>query len=144
MTRFSVVGYSLGGVLLRYLIGILESRGFFDTVTPVNFTTFATPHVGLVRMNNFFSKLSFRLGPKMLSRTGPQLYGRDQWTGSKDGKPLLEAMVEPGGVFYRALEKFERRSLYGSAYGDKMVSYTTALMEEDDPFWSYETNGMSL
>ena len=45
--RFSLVGYSLGGLVARYTAGLLESKGFFEKVKPVTFTTFATPHLGV-------------------------------------------------------------------------------------------------
>jgi Putative serine esterase (DUF676) len=33
--RFSMVGYSLGGLVGRYALGLLDSQGFFDQITPV-------------------------------------------------------------------------------------------------------------
>jgi hypothetical protein len=33
--RFSMVGYSLGGLVARYAIGLLHSKGFFERITPV-------------------------------------------------------------------------------------------------------------
>ena len=45
-TAISLVAYSLGGLVSRYAIGALYRRGVFDTVTPLNFITFATPHLG--------------------------------------------------------------------------------------------------
>ncbi|TKA21775.1 hypothetical protein B0A50_08696 [Salinomyces thailandicus] len=44
--QFSIIGYSMGGLIARYAIGLLYQNGFFDGVEPVNFTTFATPHLG--------------------------------------------------------------------------------------------------
>lgn len=38
--------YSLGGLVARYLVGLLYERKFFETVEPVNFTTFASPAIG--------------------------------------------------------------------------------------------------
>lgn len=35
VTKISVVGYSLGGLVARYTVGLLESRGFFENVKPV-------------------------------------------------------------------------------------------------------------
>src|ERR1700761_505842 len=43
ITRFSIIGYSLGGFVARYAIGLLYHKGLFDKITPVNFTTFASP-----------------------------------------------------------------------------------------------------
>ena len=33
--RISLVGYSLGGLISRYAIGLLDSKGFFDKIKPV-------------------------------------------------------------------------------------------------------------
>ena len=53
---------------------ILYERKFFETVTPVNFNTIATPHIGLIKYRSWFSELTFFLGPRLLSRTGEQFY----------------------------------------------------------------------
>ncbi len=45
--KISIVGYSLGGLVARYTIGLLYSKGWFERMKPVNFTTFATPHLGV-------------------------------------------------------------------------------------------------
>ncbi len=102
MTRFSVTGYSLGGLIARYVVGyvvrivtspilhhglrvhgvqvahachsILLQRGFFENVTPVNLNTIATPHIGLPKYPTVISSLFSYLGPKLLSRTGEQFY----------------------------------------------------------------------
>ncbi|KIM26151.1 hypothetical protein M408DRAFT_330730 [Serendipita vermifera MAFF 305830] len=142
VTRFSAVGYSMGGLLVRYMIGILNQRKFFEHVRPINFTTFAAPNIGLVRTGTVVSKLEFKIMPKVMSRTGPQFYGLDSW--SATGQPLIEVLADPKGVFYQGLAKFEHLSLYGSAYGDKTVPYSTALIESKDPFYNHETNGMTI
>lgn len=46
--KLSVVGYSLGGLVARYAIGLLYHKGYFDRLEAVNFTTFVTPHLGTV------------------------------------------------------------------------------------------------
>ena len=94
VTRFSVTGYSLGGLVARYLVGILHQRKFFDEITPVNFCTVATPHIGLPLYRSWRSKLFHLLGPRLLSRTGEQFYSVDKW--SAKGRPLLEVMADPG------------------------------------------------
>jgi triacylglycerol esterase/lipase EstA (alpha/beta hydrolase family) len=33
--RFSLVGYSLGGLVSRYAVGLLDSKGFFEKIKPV-------------------------------------------------------------------------------------------------------------
>ena len=89
-------------------------RGFFDKVTPVNFNTAATPHIGLPRYRTVISGLFAFFGPRLLSRTGEQFYAVrpalvapaehgsyevlsiyqvDKW--SQTGRPLLEVMADP-------------------------------------------------
>ena len=50
--RLSIVGYSLGGLVARYAIGLLFHKGYFDRLEPVNFTTFVTPHLGMLKYNH--------------------------------------------------------------------------------------------
>lgn len=38
--KFSILGYSLGGLISRYAIGVLYYEGYFEKVLPVNFITF--------------------------------------------------------------------------------------------------------
>jgi len=119
VTRFSISGYSLGGLLARYVIGALYANKFFDTIEPVNFTTIATPHLGIPKYPSFFStmvrhfssfhlRISFhvriayttllsfqgtQIGPRLLGRTGLQFYGVDKSNGP-DSRPLLEIMAD--------------------------------------------------
>ena len=115
VTRFSLTGYSLGGLIARYVIGcvhvhsgssvrktndhncrILKQKGFFENVEPMNFNTIATPHIGLLRSDTFMGSLFSTLGPKLLSRTGKQLYCADSWIAS--GRPLLDVMADPSSL----------------------------------------------
>lgn len=83
----------MGGLIARYLLGILYTRNFFDSVAPVNFTTFATPHVGIPRYPGFLSSVVSTAGPRMLSVTGEQFFHTDSW--SNTGRPLLSVMADP-------------------------------------------------
>jgi triacylglycerol esterase/lipase EstA (alpha/beta hydrolase family) len=94
LTKISVTGYSLGGVIARYVLGVLHQRGFFDSVRPVNFNTLATPHIGLPRYDTVLGKLFRTLGPKLLSKTGTQFYATDEWGPRK--RPIVEVMADPG------------------------------------------------
>ena len=73
---------------------MLHQRKFFDKVTPMNFVTVATPHIGLIQFPGFRSRMFAFLGPRLLSRTGKQFYAVDEWSAS--GRPLLEVMADPG------------------------------------------------
>ncbi|KAG6807867.1 hypothetical protein H0H92_006162 [Tricholoma furcatifolium] len=116
VSKFSVTGYSLGGLIGRYAIGILQQRGFFKNVEPVNFNTMATPHIGLPRYHSFFSTLTTSLGPKLLSRSGEQLYLTDKWSATR--RALLEVMADPAAlerIFYQALQLFQQIRIYANA-----------------------------
>lgn len=115
---FSVMGYSVGGrecalyylptvvpltiarlsVIARYLIGLLHSRdpSFFVKHRPVNFTTLATPHVGIVKYRGkFWQWVAVKWGYSLLGRTGDQLYTWDKYS-AQDERPLLEVMSDSG------------------------------------------------
>jgi poly(3-hydroxyalkanoate) synthetase len=45
--KLSLVGYSLGGLVARYAVGLLNSKGVFDTITPV----VSPPHLFTTKTN---------------------------------------------------------------------------------------------
>ncbi|KDQ13987.1 hypothetical protein BOTBODRAFT_33099 [Botryobasidium botryosum FD-172 SS1] len=141
VTRISVAGYSLGGLLSRYVIGILHSRKFFEKVKPINFNTFASPHIGLPRYPSLLSSIVSAVGSRLLSRTGEQFYGTDRWSG---GKPLLEIMSETNSVFYEALNLFPQLTIYANAVHDTTVPYITAAIDTVDPFVDHEKRGLTV
>lgn len=49
VVKVSFIGYSLGGLILRYAAGKLLVMGVFNTVKPMNFISIATPHLGSFR-----------------------------------------------------------------------------------------------
>ncbi|KAJ7442260.1 DUF676-domain-containing protein [Mycena latifolia] len=142
VTRFSITGYSLGGLVSRYVVGVLRQRGFFDNVVPVNFNTIATPHIGLPRYQSFFSSVASVLGPRLLSRTGEQFYCADKW--SAKGRPLLEVMADPDRIFYQALAAFETIHIYANSIRDRTVPYVTAAIEIDDVFADQVSSGLEI
>ncbi|KDQ61438.1 hypothetical protein JAAARDRAFT_123313 [Jaapia argillacea MUCL 33604] len=142
VVKFSITGYSLGGLVARYVVGVLHQRKFFENITPVNFNTFATPHIGLLRYPSFISSVLSTLGPKLLSRTGEQFYGVDRW--SARGRPLLDVLADPDRIFYQALTLFPQITIYANAVNDTTVPYATAAIEFSDPFVEHETNGISI
>ena len=83
----------MGGLIARYLLGILHARNFFDAIIPVNFTTFATPHVGIPRYPSLVLSIASKVGPRMLSKSGEQFFHADSW--SDTGRPLLTVMADP-------------------------------------------------
>ncbi|KAK2463558.1 hypothetical protein APHAL10511_004309 [Amanita phalloides] len=140
--RLSITGYSLGGLIGRYVVGILYQKGFFERVEPVNFNTFATPHLGLPRYPSILSRVFYHLGPKLLSRTGEQFYCVDRW--SPKGRPLLDIMADPEQAFYKGLASFKQIRIYANVVHDLTVPYLTSAIELVDPFIDYEKSGMAV
>ncbi|KAL4065872.1 DUF676-domain-containing protein [Scleroderma citrinum] len=140
--RFSVMGYSLGGLVARYVVGILHQNKFFDTITPVNFNTVATPHIGVPKFPTAMSTISSYVGRNFLSRTGEQFFCTDKW--SPKGRPLVEVLGDPEYIFYQALLLFKNISIYANTINDRTVPYVTAAIEPTDPFSEYRTNGVEI
>ena len=137
VTKISIVGYSLGGLIARYVVGLLYQNGIFDTITPINFTTFATPHLGVRTPSlGYRSRIWNTIGARTLSTSGQQMFLIDDFRGS--GKCLLTLLAEPGSVFMRGLARFEKRSLYANTQNDRSVPFYTAGISRTDPFVDLE------
>lgn len=86
--KLSIAGYSLGGLVARYAIGLLYHKGYFEDgkIEPVNFTTFVTPHLGVrTPLLGFHNHLWNVLGARTLSMSGRQLFMIDSFR--ETGKP---------------------------------------------------------
>ncbi|KAI9886240.1 MAG: hypothetical protein M1823_001975 [Watsoniomyces obsoletus] len=137
ITKLSLVGYSLGGLVARYAIGLLYSRGLFDKIEPVNFTTFATPHLGARTPKlGFLGKLFNELGSRTLSTSGRQLFITDSFRDT--GRPLLVLLAERNSIFMRGLAGFKRRTLYANIINDRSAPYYTTAVSAVDPFVDLE------
>jgi hypothetical protein len=144
--KLSMVGYSLGGLVARYTAGLLEAKGYFtvsdddsedtktiQTLTPINFTTFATPHLGVRSPQKGLINQAFNvLGARTLSVSGQQLFLIDSFR--QTGKPLLEAMTQPDSVFVKALARFRRRTCYANIVNDRSATFYTTSISRTDPF----------
>ena len=128
--KISFVGYSMGGLIARYAVGLLQHNGYLDIMEPVNFTTFATPHLGAeVTILGGMNGLLDNAVSRRLSVTGSQLFLVDEHLGTR--RPLLSLMAEEGSVFDEGLRRFRRRTAYGNVVGDYCVPYSTAALEPD-------------
>ncbi|EKD17015.1 uncharacterized protein L3040_000457 [Drepanopeziza brunnea f. sp. 'multigermtubi'] len=133
ITRISLVGYSLGGLVARYAVGLLDSKGFFKSIKPVNFTTFATPHLGVRSpLRGWHNHVWNVLGARTLSASGRQLFTIDKFR--ETGMPLLEVLADPKSIFIKGLAKFERRTLYTNIVNDRSAVYYTTGISKTDPF----------
>ncbi|KAF9138733.1 hypothetical protein BG015_002277 [Linnemannia schmuckeri] len=139
VAQFSFLGYSLGGLIGRFAMAMLDLEGFFTSteeggrgVEPVYFVTMATPHLGIRQPSRSkFTKVFNFLSARMLSRTGEQLQLVDDYV---DGKPILLVMSEPTSIFIHVLAKFKRRVVYSNVRNDRSVPFWTASFSDADPF----------
>lgn len=131
--KISIIGYSLGGLVARYAAGLLFSKGWFDKLQPVNFTTFASPHLGVRSpLLGFHNHIWNVVGARTLSMSGRQLFTIDRFRDT--GRPLLSVMADPNSIFVRALSSFKNRSLYANIINDRSVVYYSAGISRIDPF----------
>ena len=133
ISKISFVGYSLGGIIARYCIGLFYSRGLFDRLRPINFTAFASPFIGVrVPNNGYHSAVYNTLASQMLSASGRQLFLVDIYRDS--GQPLLEVMTNPNSIFIAGLKRFENRALYANIVNDFIAPWFTTSSTNTDPF----------
>lgn len=131
--KISVIGYSLGGLIARYAIGLLYHKGVFEKIQPVNFTTFATPHLGVrTPLKGYAGHIWNVLGARTLSMSGRQLFGIDKFRDT--GRSLLAVLADPDSIFIQGLAQFQHRSLYANVQNDRTVTYYTAGISQTDPF----------
>ncbi|KAJ9479946.1 Lipid droplet phospholipase 1 [Pseudozyma hubeiensis] len=99
--RISLIGYSLGGLVIRYAAGVMYADGFFGSgegekrqktngvqggkvlsfksrPVPASMSTIATPHLGVTLTGSMFSKVAASVGSSNLGRSGKQLYLADR------------------------------------------------------------------
>lgn len=131
--KLSIVGYSLGGLVARYIIGLLYSKGWFERMKPVNFTTFATPHLGVKTplLGVQYKILNF-LGSRTLSTSGRQLFTIDTFRDTS--RPILSVLADPGSIFMLALAQFSHRVLYANIINDRSAPYYTTSISATDPY----------
>ncbi|KAJ3123856.1 hypothetical protein HK098_001601 [Nowakowskiella sp. JEL0407] len=137
-------GYSLGGLINRFAIGKLFDKGFFQSIKPQNFFTIATPHLGVKKKpgsafsyiwNNSVGFFTLRTGAQfVLADTDFPPLGVDNTP-----LPLLMAMCDPRGPFYKALKLFEKRVLFANTRNDFTARFTTSAIESTNKFNKYRT-----
>ena len=133
ITKLSIVGYSLGGLIARYTIGLLYSKRWFERVKPINFTTFATPHLGVkTPLLGIRYKLFNLLGSRTLSTSGRQLFTVDSFRDTD--RPILSILADPGSIFMLALAQFGHRVLYANIINDRSAPYYTTSISVTDPY----------
>jgi hypothetical protein len=98
-----------------------------------NFTTFATPHLGVrTPLRGWHNHVWNVFGARTLSMSGRQLFIIDNFRGT--GRPLLSVLADPDSVFIKGLALFKRRTLYTNIINDRSAVYYTTGISKTDPF----------
>jgi hypothetical protein len=124
ITKISIIGYSLGGIVSRYIIGELEKINIFDHIEPQYFATFATPHVGTWFFKKRFKVLNI-LGSNLIGLVGAQLF-------IKDEEKIFVKLSE--GDYINGLKKFKKRFLFANIRHDRTVNFATSFITDKNPF----------
>ncbi|KAF8314455.1 hypothetical protein DL93DRAFT_2080097, partial [Clavulina sp. PMI_390] len=109
-TRLSLAGYSLGGLIARYAIKMLDDEGYFNEIQPISFTTFASPWIGIPGIDSDIRKTLQSISALGLGRSGEHLFILD---GTEKQSPLLMRLASP--EYTNALSKFQRVDIYANA-----------------------------
>ncbi|SCU86180.1 LAME_0D04852g1_1 [Lachancea meyersii CBS 8951] len=144
VTKFSLCGYSLGGLIARYALGVLHKKQVFkkQDIELLNFTTFCTPHVGVYAPGENIAVKLFNIAvPLVLGNTGKQMFLKDKGQ-LTNGSPLVVSMSMENSVFFKALQEFKNTALYANVINDKRTAWWTAGISRNDPFFEVdEKNG---
>ncbi|KAH8785872.1 putative serine esterase-domain-containing protein [Diaporthe sp. PMI_573] len=133
IAKLSVVGYSLGGLVARYAIGLLFAKGVLDGLECKNFTAFASPFIGVrTPLHGWANNVWNILGARTLSMSGRQLFCIDKFRDT--GRPLLSVLADTNSIFIKGLAKFQRRTLYSNIQNDRSAVYYTTCITKTDPY----------
>ena len=117
--KISFVGYSLGGLIIRYCVGKMYKQGLFHELKPMNFVTIASPHLGVRKPSQFsWNRLLNGAINFFGTRVGPQLTCSDDF---RDGRGLLDIMGDPDHSFWKGLDLFEQKILFANITNDRSV-----------------------
>ncbi|CCT68361.1 related to lipase/serine esterase [Fusarium fujikuroi IMI 58289] len=137
ITKLSIAGYSLGGLVSRYAVGLLYAKGILDDLECMNFTTFASPHLGVrTPLKGWLNNVWNVLGARTLSMSGRQLFTIDKFRDTN--RPLLAVLADPDSIFMSGLKKFKRRTLYTNIVNDRSVVHYTSAITKHDPYTDLE------
>ncbi|KAJ3382125.1 hypothetical protein HDU84_004599 [Entophlyctis sp. JEL0112] len=135
VTHISFIGYSQGGLILRYVIGVLEALDVFNNVAPITFATFATPHLGARRdspqQSALFKSLFNGAAAVFAAQSGAQMMVTD--TSVFRGRAIVNILADPTLPFWKGLARFKRRVCYGNITNDPLVSHKNACFVVTQP-----------
>lgn len=98
-----------------------------------NFTTFATPHLGVRSPARGFKAFVWNvMASRSLSISGREMFAIDTFRDT--GRPVLAVLADPESIFMTGLERFQRRTLYSNITNDMNTDYYTTSIQRSDPF----------
>ncbi|KAM4057764.1 putative serine esterase [Hirsutella rhossiliensis] len=131
--KLSIIGYSLGGLVSRYAVGLLYAKGILDSVECMNFATFASPHLGVrTPLKGWHNHMWNVVGARSLSMSGRQLFTIDRFRDTN--RPLLSVLADPTSIFMLGQRKFKRHTLYTNVVNDRSAVYYTTGIHKTDPY----------
>jgi hypothetical protein len=128
----SFIGYSLGGLILRYAIGKLYLDGVFETVKPLFYISFASPHLGTRKPQSLAGKMFNAAQSIYLVRVGAQFSIRDKEPNLK--RPLLIVMTDPEQCFMKGLKLFSLCVCFANTQNDRSVNFTSSSISLTNPY----------
>ncbi|QLL34890.1 hypothetical protein HG536_0H02650 [Torulaspora globosa] len=135
ITKISIVGYSMGGLIARFVIGKMygEFGKVFRDIEPQIFLTMATPHLGVEFYNlqkstlkGIFQAVIRSLGSSILGKTGREMFI------TNSSNDVLVKLTQ--GEFLDGLSKFKWRAVVANVKNDRTVAFYTSFITDCDPF----------
>jgi hypothetical protein len=114
----SFIGHSFGGILTRYVIGVLQRDGFFEKIKPLLYASISTPHAGVITDKSI---IKFCL-KHITGITGKELICE---------LSTLEMLSQKNSDYLLGLEKFTLKLLYGNLFNDDVIAQTACLYNLD-------------
>lgn len=134
VTKMLVVGYLLGGLIARYVIGELFELGVFEHIVPMVFTTFATPHLGVHFFHDTVAdKMANNLGAAVLGQSGRDMFA------APTPQLVLVQLADPKGPYLQGLAAFKLRILFANVRNDRTVAFYTAYITNHQPFVKWDS-----
>lgn len=130
------VGHSLGGLYIRYAVGLLYETGYLSgpnrLLSPLSYVSVASPHLGSRRpkvgMKSRFIQATLESASMMGSRTICDLLMRD------GPHPLVVTMSEPDSCFMKGLALFRTRTAVSTTHYDQIVPFASAAIMAENPY----------
>lgn len=130
LKRISFVGFSLGGIYVRYAVALLfdAKSGCVGGLVAGRLAIVAAPNLGVrsFGLYRFLPQAFCGVVNAMFGETGLEMM-------LLDSERLLCQMAKDGNelLFISALRCFEQRFLYANLRNDAMVNFGTAALQED-------------